>query len=363
MCGRMLSPGVGIGLPRTPDHSEKRWPALLTSRLVRLPSARSLSSPALALALVAGAGCATTAPKMSFDEAGFRAAPEAAEPELAAPVPEPAPEAVASEVPEGPPLDPILLRFAAEARSRRARHSEGTGFPADAVDAWRELTSVLDQYLRRPLPQTPLLELLRAQVTVEAEWDYDLRRYGAPPAALGAAMAGRTGRLAVRIETARAMGAALVRRPAPARLRWPVEDASISSTYGIRTDPLDGSRRMHRGLDLAAERGEPVTAAAAGWVIRAGPAGGYGLMVEVRHPGDVTTRYGHLSVILCVPGDAVEAGQILGLVGQTGRATGPHLHFEVWKDGLAGDPLPWLGSDRVATVRAVPRAGASGGPR
>jgi murein DD-endopeptidase MepM/ murein hydrolase activator NlpD len=173
----------------------------------------------------------------------------------------------------------------------------------------------------------------------------------------------RSQRLAVRVETARALGLALLARRAPARLRWPVEQAGISSMFGLRVDPLDGSHRMHHGLDLAAERGEVVEAAARGWVVRAGSAGGYGLMVEVRHPGDVTTRYGHLSALLCAPGDAVEPGQPLGLVGQTGRATGPHLHFEVWKGGMAIDPLPWLSGDRVADAPRTSRKGSAGGPR
>ncbi len=312
------------------------------------------------LALLASA-CATPVPKMSFGDAGFRLEPEDAE--VAPPVPDPAPEAVATEIPQGPPIDPVLLRFAAEARARRGRHAEGHGFPADVVEAWRELASDLDQYLQRPLPQTPLLELVRARVTVEAEWDYDQRRYGAAPAELASAVLAHARRLAIRIETARAMGQALLARPAPARLRWPVEQAGISSLYGLRVDPFDGSRRMHRGLDFSAEQGEPVESAGGGWVVRAGPAGGYGLMVEVRHPGDVTTRYGHLSRILCVPGDAVDPGQVLGLVGQTGRATGPHLHFEVWKGGLASDPRPWLSGDRVATMPGGTRRGPSGGPR
>ncbi len=318
-----------------------------------------------ALALLA-AGCATPASKMSFGDAGFRLAPDQEEGEVSPPVQNPVPESVASEAPQGPPIDPVLLRFAAEARSRRGRHLEGRGFPLEAIEAWRGLAADLDLYLQRPLPQTPLLELVRARVTLDAEWDYDQRRYGSPPPELASAMAARAGRLSGRIDTARAVGLALLVKPPPARMRWPVEQAGISSVFGVRQDPFDGTRRMHRGLDFSAERGEPVEAAAAGWVVRAGPAGGYGLMVEVRHPGDVTTRYGHLSAILCTPGDAVEAGQVLGLIGQTGRATGPHLHFEVWRAGLATDPLPWLTgehSDRLAAVPAPSRRGSSGGPR
>jgi hypothetical protein len=299
------------------------------------------------------AACAAPAPKMSFADAGFRLAADADEADAPPPVRDPAPEAVATEVPAGPPIDPVLLRFAAEARARRARRAplDARGFPADVAEAWRGLFGDLDGYLARPLPQTPLLELVRTRITVEAEWDYDLRRFGPPPPDLLATLTARTGRLAARQESARALGLALVARSAPGRLQWPVEQAGISSPFGFRVDPIDGTRRLHRGLDLAAEKGRVVAAAARGWVVRTGFAGGHGLMVEIHHPGDLVTRYSHLSAILCAPGDAVDAGQPVGLVGQTGRATGPHLHFEVWKDGLATDPLPWLNGGAPALAR------------
>jgi murein DD-endopeptidase MepM/ murein hydrolase activator NlpD len=314
-----------------------------------------------ALLLLAAAGCATPAARMSFAQAGFALAAEPEDADVPPPARDPAPAEVASEPAQGPAVDPLLLQFTAQARARRGQGPEGRGFPAEAVAAWRALAQDLDQYLRRPLPQTPLLELVRARVTVEAEWDYDLRRYGAPPAELSAAVAARTGRLAARIGAARSLGLALMVRPAPPRLRWPLEQAGISSWFGPRLDPFDGSRRMHQGLDLVGPRGEVVTAAAEGWVVRAGPAGGHGLMVEVRHPGDVTTRYSHLSTLLCAPGDALEVGSPVGLVGSTGRSTGPHLHFEVWAAGQASDPLPWLTGDRV--VRAARAPAAAGGPR
>jgi murein DD-endopeptidase MepM/ murein hydrolase activator NlpD len=315
-------------------------------------------------ALLAGGACAPAA-KMTFSEAGFKLAPDPEDADVPPPARDPAPEAIASEAPDGPPIDPILLRFTAEARSRRARVPAGRAFPEEVVQAWRGMVADLDQYLVRPLPQTPLLELVRTRVTVEAEWDFDQRRFGTPPPDLAQDLTVRERRLAVRIDTARAMGQALAqgpsRRPAPARLRWPLAQAGISSLFGARVDPFDHTRRLHRGLDLSADRGEPVAAAAAGWVVRAGPAGGHGLMVEVRHPGDVTTRYSHLSTILCSPGEAVATGQVLGRVGNTGRSTGPHLHFEVWASGQVTDPLPWLTGDRL--VRAPTRAGAEGGPK
>ncbi len=288
---------------------------------------------------------------MSFTEAGFRipegapVAEVAEEPEgpVEPPVAVPAPESFATELPAGPPIDATLVRFALEARTRRGRHPAGQGFPAEAEEAWRGLAHELDRYLARPLPQTPLLELVRARVTVEAEWDYDVRRFGAAPRELSELVASRATRFGQRLDTARALGFALFARPAPARLRWPVERAGLSSLFGMRMHPVEGRRRMHYGVDLAAAAGRVVSAAGQGWVVRAGWTGGYGLMVEVRHPGDVTTRYSHLSAILCAPGDAVDPGQPVGLVGKTGLATGPHLHFEVWRGGEPSDPLPWLG--------------------
>jgi murein DD-endopeptidase MepM/ murein hydrolase activator NlpD len=315
------------------------------------PNVRHLLALVGAAALGA-AGCATVPGKMSFTEAGFRIPPGAPpvaevaeEPEgpVEPPVAVPAPESFATELPVGPPIDTTLVRFALEARVRRGRSPARQGFPEEAVQAWHGLADDLDRYLARALPQTPLLELVRARVTVEAEWDYDQRRYGPPPGDLAEVVESRAARFGRRLETARALGFALFARPPPAKLRWPVDQAGLSSFFGMRTHPLEGRRRMHYGVDLAAAAGRVVTAAGQGWVVRAGWTGGYGLMVEVRHPGELTTRYSHLSAILCTPGDEVEPGQPLGLVGKTGLATGPHLHFEVWRGGEPSDPLPWLG--------------------
>ncbi len=308
--------------------------------------------PALLTALLAALGATgcvhAPPPKMTFTEAGLLAPVALAdaptdELPLPPPVAVPAPETVALELPTGPTVDATLVRFTMEARGRRARLGPARTFPAEVGAAWLALAGELDRYLARPLPQTPLIELVRARITVEAEWDYDQRRWGAPPREVAAAVTARTERFARRVDTARALGFALFRRAPPAKLRWPVEQAGLSSLYGMRLHPIEGRRRMHNGIDLAASAGKVVSSAAAGWVVRTGWAGGYGLLVEIRHPGDLTTRYSHLSAILCAPGDAVEAGQPLGLVGKTGLATGPHLHFEVWRGGEPSDPLPWLG--------------------
>jgi len=293
---------------------------------------------------------------MTFAEAGLAIPPASALPDtseegpLPPPVAVPAPETVAIELPVGPPIDATLVRFTADARGRRGRLPAQRGFPDEVVNAWRALCGELDRYLARPLPQTPLIELVRARVTVEAEWDYDQRRWGAPPPDLAGAIASRAASFSRRLETARALGFALFTKPPPAKLRWPVEQAGLSSLFGMRLHPLEGRRRMHNGIDLTASPGKVVSAAAAGWVVRTGWTGGYGLLVEIRHAGDITTRYGHLSAILCAPGDAVETNQPLGLVGKTGAATGPHLHFEVWRGGEPSDPLPWLGIASMGTT-------------
>jgi murein DD-endopeptidase MepM/ murein hydrolase activator NlpD len=113
---------------------------------------------------------------------------------------------------------------------------------------------------------------------------------------------------------------------------------NISSKFGVRADPWTGSSQFHKGLDIAAAAGSPVKAAAAGTVVFSGWANGYGNLVTVDHGNGTLTRYGHNGINLVQTGDAVAAGQEIALVGATGRATGPHLHFEVERDGEAVDP-------------------------
>jgi murein DD-endopeptidase MepM/ murein hydrolase activator NlpD len=315
-------------------------------------------SSVLLLAALAqvGVGCvhAPPAEKLSFKDAGLVDSIEPVDPvePIVPPVAVPAPRSVATETPDVPPIDGDLVRFAADARTRRYRHAVKKGFPAESVAAWERLVLQLDAYLAQALPQTPLLELVRARVTLDTEWDYDRRRYGAPPAELAGEVELRAQRLGTRIGAARALGQRIfLKKRTPGRLAWPVERAGISSTFGTRVDPLTGDRRMHGGLDLAAEKGRVVWAAAKGYVVRAAWTAGYGLLVEVRHNGELTTRYSHLSALLCQPGDEVAPGRPVGLVGNTGRSTGPHLHFEVWESGLARDPLKWLGDDFASSAR------------
>ena len=122
--------------------------------------------------------------------------------------------------------------------------------------------------------------------------------------------------------------------------RWPV-DGVMTSPYGLR---LRGwSPDMHEGVDVAAPQGTPVNAMKSGRVEHAGAWGGYGLSVLIAHGSNVRTLYAHLSRIDVREGERVDGGQQIGAVGQTGSATGPHLHFEVWRWGRAEDPVPLLG--------------------
>ena len=124
-------------------------------------------------------------------------------------------------------------------------------------------------------------------------------------------------------------------------LARPVPGA-VGSGHGLRRHPIHGDVRMHDGVDMAGTTGTPIQAFAAGTVTYAGPRGGYGNVVIVEHAGGLETRYAHQSGIDVAVGQHVEAGQRLGRVGATGTATGPHLHFELRRDGTSIDPAPYL---------------------
>lgn len=128
--------------------------------------------------------------------------------------------------------------------------------------------------------------------------------------------------------------------------------ASVSSPFGWRRDPFDGSPRFHHGVDLPAPSGTPVIAVAPGEVLSVGRSGGFGLEVLVRHGRGWVTRYAHLSGTDIRPGQKVARGSLLGQVGSSGRSTGPHLHFEASRDGRVVDPgVAAPGSIRAQVLR------------
>lgn len=108
----------------------------------------------------------------------------------------------------------------------------------------------------------------------------------------------------------------------------------ITSGYGMRHDPIDGNQRHHNGVDIAVPTGTRVKAIAAGRVVESGARGGYGNLVTIQHADGMVSLYGHNAELAVKVGDQVEAGQTVALSGSTGRSTGPHVHFELWKNGV-----------------------------
>lgn len=191
--------------------------------------------------------------------------------------------------------------------------------------------------------------LMRAQQAEQA-----IRRYGLNPKALAqgrpVAMGGplipvrNTGkepqfaRLASSLQRLDLMERTLLAIPNSA----PTAPMALTSGFGYRADPFTGGGAMHAGLDFSGYMGQPIVAAARGRVTHAGPASGYGNLVTIDHGHGIETRYGHLSGFDVRVGDVVGRGQKIARMGNTGRSTGTHLHFEVRVHGRAMNPRPFL---------------------
>lgn len=196
----------------------------------------------------------------------------------------------------------LLARLGIEAllqgRARRkAEDADGRGGPLKAVrsaDLNGELASTA-QYLQA---------LEQALATKHAQWQQDVLRVSRLPTAL------------------------------------PLDnDYAITSGFGVRADPMTHAPSMHEGIDFVAPTGTPVRATAGGTVVRSARAGAYGEMIEVAHAEGFVTRYAHLSRRRVNEGERIERGQVIGALGNTGRSTGPHLHYEVVYQGQAMHPV------------------------
>jgi murein DD-endopeptidase MepM/ murein hydrolase activator NlpD len=146
----------------------------------------------------------------------------------------------------------------------------------------------------------------------------------------------------------------------------------FTSGYGVRSDPFRGRAAMHAGIDLAGPMGTPIYATADGVVGRSEwNSGGYGNLVEINHGQGIQTRYGHMSQLIARPGQRVRRGELIGLMGSTGRSTGSHLHYEVRIDGRAVNPIPFMQPSetlvalqrRVAGNVPIAIGGPAGGSR
>jgi murein DD-endopeptidase MepM/ murein hydrolase activator NlpD len=124
---------------------------------------------------------------------------------------------------------------------------------------------------------------------------------------------------------------------------WPVPKGYITSNYGFRVHPVKRKRMFHQGVDFAAPRGTPILAVADGLVTFSGKKGGYGRMVEVKHVDGLVTRYAHNQTNLVKEGQQIRQGQKIATVGSSGTATGPHVHFEVLRNGKHENPIRYAG--------------------
>lgn len=122
---------------------------------------------------------------------------------------------------------------------------------------------------------------------------------------------------------------------------WPVT-GFVSSSFGGRVSPFGGGRQFHKGLDISSRAGTPIIAPAEGSVILSGHDGAYGNSVEINHGGGIVTKYAHMQRAAVRQGDWVRRGQVIGYVGMTGRATGPHLHYEVRLNGAPVNPMRYI---------------------
>jgi murein DD-endopeptidase MepM/ murein hydrolase activator NlpD len=202
-------------------------------------------------------------------------------------------------------------------------------WPLPGLRAWRGLLDHAESWAQGPLTAR---EHRILRTGLEMEWSFMERHFGPGPPYLGR----RLHRLLLVLDR---------RARPPTRSvmpEWPVTPIIVSSHFGWRQDPLHGDLRFHEGIDLAGRRGDVVSASGPGRVVHAGWKQGYGRVVVLDHGSGLRTLYGHLDRCLVRSGQAVAQGDAVGLMGSSGRSTGPHLHFEVRRDDEATDPAEFL---------------------
>jgi murein DD-endopeptidase MepM/ murein hydrolase activator NlpD len=235
--------------------------------------------------------------------------------------------------PANAPMTSSLLRarlvaFVLDAEARRSDAEPGSPIPESQLAAWQHIQADVDRFLGEPPGEGDAEDVQVARGSLRAALDRDGKAYGGLPPELVRSVEERLALLDAR------MGP-----PPGPRFQWPLDEVKITSRFGKRFHPIAHRNKMHSGIDLAAERNQPVMAAGAGIVVRAGWMHGYGYEVTIDHGDGRVTRYSHLARTLVLEGTQVVKGMPLGLAGRTGTATGVHLHFEYWKDDVARDPL------------------------
>lgn len=339
--------------------------------------ARSIAGAFLALPLgaaLASAGCAERE-VVTWDDAAPTHASLASPDALVDDAPVDAPpkkrrrtsRALPPELRAGDAIDRALARF----RASRAAMTSAPRTSAVHGEQWLEVLEEIDQACLIAPTAADLGAFVRARVTLDVELHVDRERRRVLPSDLGERIQHALASVDARVNELRMSGAAGTVLPsAPLHdgavvLHAPLAPMVVTSEFGVRKDPVHGRRRFHAGIDLGAPEGTMLYSAAPGIVIYAARQGGFGRHVVVDHGHGIRTHYSHLSQIFVKPGEIVEAGDTLGAVGSTGRATGPHLHFAVTNaDGHFLDPLTLFGiplGDDTGPTRA--RHGKRRSPR
>ena len=223
------------------------------------------------------------------------------------------------------------------ALARLHRQAEQMGMEVASMDSVRERLAGRFGYMdssfttaRGTVSDARLLETLFPDLEGDEAWARSVEDMG-EHATMSRASLVRSSDLATRRMSQ------LEQTPSIAPARGP-----FSSGFGWRLHPILGVYMMHEGQDVSGAVGEPVMATAAGRVVQAEFSSSFGNYVVVNHGGGIQTLYAHLSAFRCDIGERVRRGEVIGLLGSTGRSTGPHVHYEVHVDGKPVDPLPWI---------------------
>ena len=250
----------------------------------------------------------------------------------------------------GPVLRERLVGFVSEAQAAREASLPGDVMPSAQLARWEAVQTDVERFLTE---DTSADDVSAARALLQAVLELDARAYEDVPEPLLQGVQARLSALDARFAVTSP------RTVRPGGYRWPLSTVRVTSRFGRRLHPIARRWKLHSGVDLAADPNEPVLAAGAGMVVRAGWTAGYGYEVEIQHAGGLMTRYSHLASPLVLEGTPVQPGDALGLAGRTGTATGVHLHFEFVRDGVPRDPLgefrKLVGAPSPTVVLVAPR--------
>lgn len=240
-----------------------------------------------------------------------------------------------------------LQRFVDGAERVREATPRGAPMPDSHVVAWRAVLEDVELLTSR---RASALDLVRARLWLQTAIEADGARFGDVPLEVASHSQRTLAALTLKLVTLTRGNRPLKARPET--FAWPVDPVVVTSPWGHRTHPVHGDYRFHAGVDLEANRAQPVYAAGPGVVAFTGWNSGHGKQVELQHDPHLSTRYSHLSGWAVHPGDVVKRGDVIGWAGKTGTATGVHVHFELRRDGEALDPeaeLPGPGAALMVT--------------